>query len=93
VAGYIASAIPQPDQLSMRGKVQSWPKSLRPGDRLGPPHIDARRDPWLLAKSACAPARRLKDDIIFRATVRLRRSSRAAYTTPMPPWPNLHSIA
>jgi hypothetical protein len=33
------------------------------------------------------------DDSVFRAIVRSRRSSCAAYTTPMPPSPSLRSIA
>jgi hypothetical protein len=33
------------------------------------------------------------DDIVFRATVRSSRSSRARYTTPIPPSPSLRAIA
>ena len=56
--------------------------------------VDARRGPRLAPE---ALARRLvaapSDDIVLSATVRSSRSSRAAYTTPIPPSPSLRVIA
>ena len=44
-------------------------------------------------KDVTAPSGSKPPLIVFRATLRSSRSSRAAYTTPMPPSPSLRAIA